>query len=107
MLRPSTAPRWKIATSSRFRASAASAARARNEGAKPSDSIAIPPDFTKMRLESMVCSLPFLECRAADGRGLRAGHLLRDIHARHERPGGDPCLRLVVVPGRRLAHVRR
>src|SRR4051812_38255674 len=124
MLRPSTAPRWKMAISSRLRAVAASAARARNAGAKPSDTIAIAPDLMKRRRVVMAylvsttkvafgdthesheastnnrlvfvffvgaarpswySSLPPLELRCADrGRRLRAGDLLRDVHARDQ-----------------------
>src|SRR5262245_4778440 len=105
MFRPSTAPRWKTAIRSRLRAVAPSATRARNDGAKPSDTIAIAPDFTKMRREIMALSL--LEFRPANLCGsLRACDLLRHVHAGHERAGGDPRVRGVVVPGGRLAHVR-
>jgi hypothetical protein len=47
MLRPSTAPRWKMATRSFRRDVAASAARVRNDGENPSYSIAAAPDFMK------------------------------------------------------------
>ena len=92
MLRPSTAPRWKIATRRRRRPAAAAAARARNDGAKPSDSMAIAPDFRKMRRMSwlhpgLATRLPCrLEFRAADlRRALRPRQLLRDVHARDQR----------------------
>src|SRR5687767_9155559 len=104
MLRPSTAPRWKIAMSSRRRPVAASAVRARNDGAKPSDSIVIAPDFRKMRREVMA-SLPSttLEFRATDLRGALRRQLLRDVHARDQRAGRHPRFRGVVIAGWRLA----
>jgi len=61
MLRPSTAPRWKIAINSLRRAPTAAAARPRNDGAKPSDSIAIAPDFKKT-LRFMMTLEQIYEC---------------------------------------------
>jgi hypothetical protein len=49
MLSPSTAPRWKIATSTFLRAWAACAVRAMNTGAKPRLTIARLPFLRKMR----------------------------------------------------------
>src|SRR4051812_236629 len=103
MLRPSRAPRWKIAIRRRFRASAAAATRVRNPGANPRESIAAAPDLMKMRLfvviktcqcnrESRITNhdslLSPLKLRSADaGRVLRSGDHLRDVHPRDERAG--------------------
>src|SRR4030095_9853382 len=57
MLRPSTAPRWKIAISSFCRDAVAAAVRARNDGANPIVTIAIAPDFRKIRREVIQVSL--------------------------------------------------
>src|SRR3954449_1874736 len=87
MFRPSTAPRWKMAISSLRRVLAAAAARPRNDGANPSDSIAIAPDFRKtlrfMRPSfavSMALELrrPDPECKFSG-----AGHVGRQCDARH------------------------
>ncbi len=55
MFRPSTAPRWKIVTSTlRFGAPAAATVRARNSGAKPRLTSASPPSLRNTRREIMV-----------------------------------------------------
>ena len=63
-LRPSTAPRWKIAISCFERPEAATAVRAMNDGAKPRLTKANAPFFTKTRRDIMsepqseICTLP-------------------------------------------------
>src|SRR5262245_33030919 len=108
MFSPSTAPRWKMAINNRRRPDVAAAVRARNDGAKPSDSIVMAPDFRNMRREVMaLISLATLEVWTTDFfRSLRR-QLLRDVHARHERARRHPRFRGVVVAGRRLTLVRR
>src|SRR4051794_4436587 len=107
MLRPSSAPRWKTAISRRLRPSDAAAARVRNAGAKPSDSIAAAPDLMKTRRVVVIDTcLPPLKLGATDRGGLLGtGDALGDIHPRHQCAGGDPRVCRVVVAGWRLAHV--
>ena len=72
MLRPSTAPRWKIATRIFCRACAACAARAMNAGAKPRLTSARLPFLRKMRRVIMACSrLTSLEFRRSERAGPR------------------------------------
>ena len=59
MLRPSTAPRWKIVTSTLRRLPPAAAVRVTNPGAKPRLSSAIPPSRSNTRLDIMT-KLPML-----------------------------------------------
>src|SRR4051812_35308148 len=66
MFSPSTAPRWKIVTSTFLRGvSAAAAVRARKAGAKPRLTSARPPFLRKMRRE-YIWNLPFLELRRSE-----------------------------------------
>src|SRR5436190_21299841 len=107
MLRPSTAPRWKIVTSTLRRGSTAATVRAMNCGAKPRLTNARPPFFRKMRRECMA-ALPFLELRGTEyerdglrwllrlcNRRLRGGghiaaeHVFDQRVADDERVGGD------------------
>src|SRR4030095_3110821 len=105
MFKPSMAPRWKIAMIRRRRLVAAAAVRARNPGAKPSDSIAMAPDFRKMRRE--VIALSPLEVGGGDEGGGGAGQLRGQIDARDERARAHPRVGGVVVAGGGLTHVER
>jgi hypothetical protein len=53
MFNPSTAPRWKIVTSTLRLGADSATARARNCGAKPRLTSASPPSFRNTRLEIM------------------------------------------------------
>src|SRR2546422_1822264 len=122
-LRPSTAPRWKIAISSFARAERpwANAVRARNDGAKPRLTTANAPFLRNTRRDVIICDLrgaaeaaPYvrrstsLELRRAESerdhlrraRGLldRRSSRLRHISAEHridERPTFD--FRLLIL----------
>src|SRR5437867_5272866 len=59
MLRPSTAPRWKIATRTLRRPAAASTARNRKRGGAASATRAQAPDFTNVRRVIMWCLRSF------------------------------------------------
>src|SRR5580765_8146162 len=91
MFKPSTAPRWKMATSVfRRPVAAASTVRARNDGAKPSVTMASPPFRMKTRRE-IIRPLLFLEFRRAqhERRQLRYVFCLAQ---RRRRGGGDVVL---------------
>src|SRR5436305_7445634 len=118
MLRPSTAPRWKIAISCLARPllPAANAVRERNDGAKPRLTKANAPFFRKIRRETM--SSP-LEIRTPEdhrrrlGRGGNDtfqpafGQRHREIHAAHKRARVYPRVCRVLVTGRRLTLIQR
>src|SRR5690349_2587073 len=119
MLRPSTAPRWKMAISKRRRGNTAAAARVRKPGANPSDIIARAPDLRNRRREGMGILTGYglrttgfrcppllpLKLRPADrGAVAGTGEPLRDVHTCHERAGGDPGVGGLVIAGRWLAH---
>src|SRR6476469_10060048 len=84
MFSPSTAPRWKIVTSTLRTASAAAAVRARNAGANPRLTSARPPFLRKMRRE-YIGDLPFLELGRAQHQRDRLRCLLRLRYRRHRR----------------------
>src|SRR5512144_735333 len=122
MFKPSTAPRWKIAIRSLRRDPTAAAARPRNDGAKPSDSMAIAPDFrntlrfiwaSKSETLKFRRSKPQREIvwrrigRQRDSRHVSRRDARREVHAADEAAGRDPRVGRVVVAGWWLAHVQR
>src|SRR6187399_168111 len=75
MFKPSTAPRWKIATSIFFRASAACAERATNAGANPRLTIARLPFLRNTRRVIMVSSFNLAPGLRTSGFWLRTSDL--------------------------------
>ena len=122
MFSPSTAPRWKMATSTLRRAvPAASTVLLRNDGAKPRLTSASPPLRMKMRLEIMmtylrwnsgapsvsavscVTSFAFFNVSIRGVRDLALQHRLHQPITRGvQRLGGEGhshALHLVLAPG--------
>ena len=109
MFSPSTAPRWKIVTSTFRRGARFGTARARNCGAKPRLTSASLPFFRKMRLEIMASYLLWnsgdrapAQAPATTSRLLRPSpRRLRDLAG--ERRGHQRVAR----HGRRVRSARR
>src|SRR5687767_2067928 len=107
MFNPSTAPRWKIAISSLRRAPAASTVRARNDGAKPSVTIANPLDFKNTRRVTMVIPcLLLLELGRPDCLRLSRRQCQREVDAIDERARRYPRIGGLGIAGRRLAQIQ-
>src|SRR5882724_12389309 len=97
MLRPSTAPRWKMAmrTFGRAPGLCAQAVRTRKRGTDPRPSRARAPDFMNARRVPQLIALPSLEL----GRAQHEGRDLFDVGIGTVVHGGAGDLRIVELRG--------